>query len=176
MYCKMTTFGYWATLALCAKDIPIHQALSEEVERLSPARVMVNAPYAAWKFAYRRLYETNFGPRGARRVYGKTAVHLALKQVTKELNYIDTHPAMQGLGMFGIETEIFPAWKIESSEDSTRSRYSPYPQPGHQFVVLVPKWQEHPMKPKLTWWVPGSGEGRLSHEESHLSLWRREVA
>lgn len=157
-------------LNLCAKDEAIRNALTEEVISTTGTR-LVNAPYAAWKFAYRQLYDVNFGPRGARRVYGKTAVYTALKRITKEINYYDTHPAMYGCGMFGIETEIFPAWKIGEK------RYSPYPQPGHEFVVLVPKCQDNPnLGPKLTWWVESpTAEGRLSRESEHLPLWRLNV-
>lgn len=161
---------------MVALDDAIHAELQVEVDA-TPQRRIVNASYAAWLFAQRKLYERTVGPRNAR---GSQATVSALRAITRELNYVDTHPALQGVGMLGTHTDVFPVWRIEP-EPVTNSAmyapapklYSPYPQPHHDFVVLVPAYKNKGPNPLFTYWVPRpSAPGRLSDEHVHLLLWR----
>lgn len=171
----MTRLAHRATLKAVAMDPGVYDELQVDVQPSNKTFVIIDAAYAAWLSAYDALYAWNYGPRGGR-TQGNAARFSAMRRITKELNYVDTHPAFQGLAMFGLVTETFPAWKIDT--EPGRFLYSPYPQPGHQFVILTPTWQNRKWgdRPQLTWWTEQpSGVGRLAQEQLHLSLWRRPV-
>lgn len=164
-------------MAAVAHDTAITFALSEEVQATTQLR-LVHAPYAAWLFAQEKLQARAFGPRGGKRAWGNKGTFKALQVITKELNYVDTHPAFFGQSLFGLHMEMFPAWVLDPPvavrNEGILKRFSPYPQPGNQFVILAPKYLIRREKVELTWWVPKPYmPGRLNDEAIHLPLWRR---
>ena len=175
MWVSLSIWGHKAVLRLTAMDQTIWEQLQIEVVTDSAQKLHVNAPYAAWKFAWRKLYDTNFGPRHGKRPFGEMSCRKAMQAITREINYVDSHPALQGLGMFDIHSDVFHVWEIEPTEQNPR-KYSPYPMPGHRFVILTPVSRTIRQQPELTWWVPHeSGVGRLAIEAVHLSCWRHPV-
>ena len=169
---KLTATGHRMLLNAVVMDEELHAELQRDVTQVTTRLFVVRAPYVAWREGYRKLYDVAYGPRFGHKTNEKSK-HNALKAITKELNYVDTHPALRKCGMFDIHHEIFPVWKVEPTELHP-NHYSPYPQPGHQFVILVPTWRDHQLdEVKMTWWVErDSAEGRLCEEQLHLRLWR----
>jgi hypothetical protein len=134
--------------------------------------VDVEAPYVAWKHVHGLLYRRTFTRRGG--IQSQT-MFTTLKRVTKELNYIETHPALMGLAMFEWQPDIFPVWKMDT--DHLGRIYSPAPLPGHQFVILAPIWERPEGEPRLTRWLERpSAPGWLCVEDTHLRLMRRPSA
>jgi len=172
MWVRLTRNSYNAVLNSVALDAAVAEALMAEVVPSRKTMLDVEAPYAAWKFAASQLRRRAFGPRGGRLSTVPHGVHTSLQVITRALNYMDTHPALRDVGVLGWAVEEIPAWRT-GDEDL---RYSPYPIPGNEFVMLLPTWVMVERQ-KATQWVPrSSGQGRLAHEQLHLALWRNPVA
>lgn len=170
MIVRLTPHGHKVVLRTVVMDEGMHDELQADVTTVG-AVVEIQAAYAAWRYVYLRLYDKTFGPRGGKQ--GATRVEFtALRRITKELNYVDKHPALQGLAMIGLHADLFPVWEIEPSERDPR-KYSPYPIPGHQFVVLSPVWYDGQHQTRVTRWVDNvDSPSRLADEHLHLKLWR----
>lgn len=172
MYVKLTRIGYRVCRNIVATDDAMAASLLLDV-RETKSTVTVLAPYATWKHLHGVLYRRTFGPRGGRHQVPKS-YFTALQRITKAINYVDSHPAFQGVGMIGWQPDIFPVWCIEPTADGRL--YSPYPQPGRQFGILAPVWWHKKGETKLTYWaLQPSGEGPLASEQLHLALWRHPV-
>jgi hypothetical protein len=173
MWCRLTRTGHKTLLSLTAYDPTMQDELNTIVINDKPTRVDVEAAYAAWSHVRGLLYKATFGPRGGKRD-ATSKQFVALRSITRELNYVDSHPALKGMGMVGWVADVFPVWKIDPDEQGRT--YSPYPMPGHEFVILTPSWEESPGVPRITRWVEApSAPGRLAEEGVHLRLWRHPV-
>lgn len=174
MWVRLTYRQYRMALRVTALDEGMHNALTESTHVNKGTATEVEAPYAAWRYTAMLLRDVAFGPRGGRLSTAGVEFN-ALKAITKELNFIDKHPALTRAALFGEHPLIIPVWKITPTERDPRL-YSPYPMPGREFVVLTPWIQRESGRARLTWWVEKpSGEGRLAHEELHLPLWRQRI-
>lgn len=174
MWVRLTDWQWRAAKRAIASDVDIFTILvdhcTDQGKELRGSRWCVEGPYVAWKETRDRLYADSFGPRGGRARRSPASKFGALQRIERELNYINTHPAMRKMAMFGLHTDIFPVWK-------TPSGYSSYPQLNKEFVILTPRHQmrgSHQVE--LTWWVEKStGEGWLADEALHARLWRRPI-
>lgn len=133
--------------------------------------VDIDAAAVAWRHVQEHLYRSTFGPRGGIKRQGD---FVALRRITRELNYLESHPAMFGLAMLEWQPDVMPAWKQEP--DDMGRIYTPYPRPGHQFVILAPEWEKRRGEPRTTRWLERkSAPGRLGDEAIHLRLQRHPV-
>lgn len=178
MWVRLRYYGYQACLNTVLGDRETWEELQVHAVHPPHKRWEIEAPYVAWKTVRDRLYERSYGPRGGKLAYGKQANYAALEAIQKELNYIDTHPAKGGYAMFGIHFETFPVWKLNPTPRWPQ-KYSSYPQPGCEFVILTPKMRKQTTPGRLvdlTYWVESStGEGRLADEAVHLRLRRHSI-
>jgi hypothetical protein len=176
MWVQLTRRGYKRVLDLTANDeamyAELHQSLLWRSGTGPQSGVDVEAPYVVWKHVHGLLYKEAFKPRGTYR-YGGSSTLTSLKRVTKEMNYIETHPALSRYAMIEWQPDVLPVWKV--TPDNFGREYSPMPHPGHEFVVLTPMW-ERTAGQRVTRWVEReSGPGRLGTEELHLRLQRNPV-
>ena len=127
-------------------------------------RVDVNAPYACWLNVQQALIAHVFGPQGGKRAEVPARFVLALKTITKALNFIDTHPALSGKAAMGWHGLEIPAWG--NGDDD----YTPYPRPGKMFVTLSPVWDKARNGGRVTRWLPLPNRQTPVHEDVHLLL------
>lgn len=158
---RLTRRGYHAVLEMAGGDPHLVEALSQNVRHVGE-RVDVMAPYVCWSRIQARLIDHTFGPHGGKRAEVAARYVLALRSITKALNFIDTHPALIGkaaIGWWGLE---IPAWG--DGDDA----YTPHPRPGKMFVVLSPVWDTARNGQRATRWLPLPGVA--VHETIHLLL------
>lgn len=164
---KLTKRGYTAACEMVGHDghtlvaLTAHASIRQGVER-----VWVSAPYVAWRNAQQDLIVHCYGPQGGKRAEVAGRYVTALKSITKDLNYIDTHPAMSGKGALGLWGLTIPAW-------SNGETFSAYPQPGERFIILTPVWERAKDGRPLTRWEALDGDAL--HENIHLLLCRQPV-
>lgn len=170
MWVRLTKEGYDLVCGLVVLDGPMASELYYSTIR-HPKSIDVEAPYAVWKYVQGLLNNQIFGPRGGKKTEkGFTA----MRRITRELNYVEFHPALSGTAMFGWHGDRFPVWQ-QDADDRGRI-WTPYPTPGHDFRILEPVWEHPEGEQKLTRWLPKtSGPGRLCLEETHLRLQRTDV-
>lgn len=130
--------------------------------RVVGERIDINAPYQCWRNVQNALIAHIFGPTGGKRAEVPTRFFLALKTITKDLNFIDTHPALVDAGMLGWHGLEIPAW-------GNGPPYTPYPRPGQMFVKLSPVWLNGRNGQRITEWVPLPDTDPV-HENVHLML------
>lgn len=134
------------------------------VRRLPPPsgrdRWDADAPYTLWRHFQRLLIDEAFGPNGGRRRQVRGSVVKALQMITKALNFIDTHPALQGKGTIGWQGLFLPVWKKGDG------LYSPAPEIGCEFVLLEPVWEVSKNGTRITRWK--ESEGSPAEEHVHL--------
>jgi hypothetical protein len=173
VWCRLTRNGYRAVASAVVLDEAISEALQQEVHHVG-SRVDVRAPYAAWAYAQAMLHDRTFGPRGGRR-HHTARDFTALRTITKELNYIDTHPALKGVGMLEWQPFWIPVWATGLPERPYRA----YPLRDRPFVILTPRWEKMGDGTKVTIWTAettGPSGDELAEESTHLRLWRQRCA
>lgn len=158
MWVRLTRGGYRIVCDVAPDDDHL-DALREHVV-VTGERVDVDAPYVCWFNVQKRLIDYCFGPLGGKRREIPGRAVTALKRITMELNFIDTHPALIERGVLGWHGIVIPAWG-----DSTP--YSPQPMPG-MFRELTPVWDKTRKGERLTRWLPLNGDP--VHEHVHLLL------
>lgn len=167
---RLTRHGYRRVRRFVTLDEPMLREFEAEVV-WGKNTVDIDAAAVAWKHVQGLLYKSTFGPRGGVK---RQNDFVALRRITRELNYLESHPAMHGLAMLEWQPDIFPVWKQEPDEQGRI--YTPYPRPGHQFVILAPEWEKVPGEPRTTRWLERkSAPGRLGDEAVHLRLQRHPV-
>lgn len=150
----------------------------EAIAQPSTARMLVEAPYAAWLWAREQLTDEIHSQRGTRKAGIPTSVVGLLGDVARSVGFIDRHPGLRCAGVLGYHTLTLPVWKM-SAPDHLGRVWCPYPIPGAAFFFLKPHWSEGAGGSRTTTWSPvghAPADTRLGFEETHLRLWRQSVA
>ena len=147
---RLTRRGYAAVLEMTGDDPELPCAL------WFGERVDVKASYDYWLRIQSRLIDHSFGPHGGKRAEVAGRYVLALRSITKALNFIDTHPALIGKGAIGWWALEIPAWG--DGDDA----YTPYLRPNKMSVLLSPVWETARNGQRVTKWLPLPREA-LSH-------------
>lgn len=167
MWIRLTKRGFLAcqqvatglTLAVLIQDT-----------RIVGERIDVNAPYACWLNVQQALIDHTFGPLGGKKAEVPARFVLALKTITKALNFIDTHPALSGKAALGWHGLKILAWG-DGDDD-----YTPYPRPGKMFVTLSPVWDKARNGQRVTRWLPLPNGQTTIEQDVHLLLSGHPVA
>jgi hypothetical protein len=169
MWVRLTLTGMKMCRRLVMLDDEMLAALDRNVTPHKERGVDVDAPYVVWKHIYYLLHRQTFGPRGGKK--SETSFN-TLQRITRELNYMEHHPALYGVAMVEWQNDLLPVWKI--TPDAEGRSYTLVPTPGNQFVILQPVWDRNPQIGKVTRWMERpSGPGVLCREETHLRLQRQ---
>lgn len=177
MIVRLTTGRAEALRTAVAPDSDMLEALTCDV-RVDGARRDVYAPYAAWLYAREALTDRAFNDRGYRQRGVPVVVQAALKSISQAIGFIDRHPALRGAGTMGHHPLILHVWRLPVPDLQGR-RYTPYPIPDGEFIVLKPNWHSGAGGSRTTSWST-SGVGpvadRLAFEVVHQRLWRQALA
>ncbi|HEY5727843.1 MAG TPA: hypothetical protein VIV08_04450 [Acidimicrobiia bacterium] len=96
-------------------------------------------PAIGWQQTLAALLELSVGPLGGNR---KDARHAALKareRIAEALNVYGAHPALYGVGMVGLYSDVLPVWQRPDVRAPARL-YDILPMGGESFVHLVPRY------------------------------------
>lgn len=114
-------------------------------------------PAIAWRQILDVLLAECYGPLGGKLDSVPESLYRAIAKISKNVAMIEHHPAFEGAGMIGWQPVVLPCFAV----GGTTKRWSPYPEPGAQFILLWPRsYEVEPLGVCTTWRANHAVHGR----------------